>query len=216
MDSPRLHGVVVDAVGDRRLLDHPFYLRWEAGELAPAELARYAEQYRHLESALPSVLAAVVEQLGEGRAAELVAENLADELGMPLPHLEMFERFAEAVGARPAAAAGPATSALVGLQRGAVRRSAAEGIAVLAAYECQAGDIAVSKADGLRRHYGVDALGTWFWDVHGALEARHADWSVEALSLLGMAEADVASSVADAARAWWGYLDEREAEAAAA
>jgi hypothetical protein len=57
-------------------------------------------------------------------------------------------------------------------------------LAMVAAYEVQAADIAASKADGLRRHYGMDADGTRFWDVHTTLELAHADWSTEALSAL--------------------------------
>ena len=47
-------------------------------------------------------------------------------------------------------------------------------LAMIAAYEVQAADIAASKGDGLRRHYGFDAEGTAFWDVHRDQEVvRH-------------------------------------------
>ncbi len=210
-----LRGVVRDAVGDLRLLGHPFYRRWEAGELGRAELGRYAEQYRHLEAKLPEVLEAVAIGLGNARAEELVRENLADERGDPVPHLTMFELFASRVGADPSADPGPATERLVSLQLHGARRSPAAGIAVLAAYESQAAEVARSKAAGLRRHYGVDALGTWFWDVHGAVEDRHADWSLEALAVVGAPVAEVAEAARAAARAWWEFLDEREAARAA-
>ena len=45
---------------------------------------------------------------------------------------------------------------------------------MVAAYEVQAADIAATKADGLRRHYGVDPQGTRFWDVHAGQEVEHA------------------------------------------
>ena len=47
---------VARALENRELLAHPFYLRWEAGRLQPGELAAYAEQYRHFEAAVPSLL----------------------------------------------------------------------------------------------------------------------------------------------------------------
>ena len=50
----------------RDLLSHPFYQRWQAGELAPEELAEYAVHYRAFEAALPVVLTAVVDQLRDG------------------------------------------------------------------------------------------------------------------------------------------------------
>src|SRR5208282_1052752 len=107
--------VVASAIEGRRLLDHPFYRRWEAGGLAEGELAAYAGQYRHFEAALPGWLATVADGL-EGAPAELVAQNLADELGHPEPHLALFDRFAVAVGAPPAAA-GPAAGELVATYR---------------------------------------------------------------------------------------------------
>jgi pyrroloquinoline quinone (PQQ) biosynthesis protein C len=39
------------SISDRRLLNHPFYLRWEAGGLSFEELRRYAEQYQTPEPA---------------------------------------------------------------------------------------------------------------------------------------------------------------------
>src|SRR5256885_601267 len=43
----------VDAARERwNVLRHPFYLRWEAGELSRAELAFYAGEYRHAVVAL--------------------------------------------------------------------------------------------------------------------------------------------------------------------
>ena len=79
----------------------------------------------------------------------------------------------------------------------------------------QAADIARSKADGLRTHYGIGPGGTRFWDVHATLEAEHAAWSLEALAGLVGDGTVVSGSVDRAAQAWWDFLDEREAEAAA-
>ena len=215
MDQSQMRETVTSAVGGRRLLDHPFYRRWEAGDLAPDELARYAEQYRHIEAALPQVLEAIVDGLAAGDPRVLVEQNLTEEQGVPAAHLSMFEEFASAAGARPRAAADSATMRLVRLQHESAAQSAVAGIATLAAYESQAAAIAESKADGLRRHYGMGPLGTWFWDVHAALEARHADWSCEALVGLDASVDVVADAASSAAQAWWEFLDERESAAAA-
>ena len=216
MDNDRMRQMVLDAVGPRALLRHPFYRRWEAGELAPVELSRYAEQYRHVEAALPDVLETIADGLADGRPKTLVEENLREERSVPVAHLSMFDAFAARVGARRGVEAEPATARLVHLQREEALHSPATGIAGLAAYECQATEIAISKADGLRCHYGMDALGTWFWDTHGALEARHADWSIEALCVLDVSSTEVADAVGRSAQAWWEFLDERESAAAAA
>ena len=81
---------------------------------------------------------------------------------------------------------------------------------MVAAYEVQAADIAGSKSDGLRRHYGFDEDGTRFWDVHRTQEVDHAGWSLEALSELG-ADPDVVQAAATvSADSWWLFLSERE------
>jgi biotin transport system substrate-specific component len=61
---------------------------------------------------------------------------------------------------------------------------ATKSLGTLAAYECQASEVAASKARGLRRFCGVDAAGRAFWDLHLTLEDQHAGWSFKALGML--------------------------------
>ncbi len=202
--------MLAEAIVGRHLLAHPFYRRWEAGTLSEGELAAYAEQYRHIERELPVTLAAIAAALPEGRARELVEANLADELGSPEPHAKLFESFAEAAGAAPDASATPSTAALLALVRTAAANDPAAALAMVAAYEVQAADIAGSKSDGLRRHYGFGEDGTRFWDVHRTQEVAHAGWSLEALSELE-ADPDVVQAAATvSADSWWLFLSERE------
>ncbi len=198
----------------RRLLTHPFYRRWEAGELAPGELAAYAGQYRHFEAALPEVLGQVAAELPDGRARRLVEANLADERG-PVPHLALFDDFAAAVGSPTDAEPAPATRALVDCYRSSAARGPVPALAALAAYEVQSSGIARSKGDGLRTHYGIGEPGTRFWDVHAEVDASHAEWTTRALAELAQGDRAVSGPAADAARAWWDFLSEREAAPAA-
>ena len=202
--------VLAEAIVGRRLLTHPFYRRWEAGTLNEGELAAYAEQYRHIERELPVTLAAIVEALPAGRARDLVEANLADELGTPEPHAQLFESFARAAGATPDAPATPSTAALLAVVRTTAANDPVAALAMIAAYEVQAADIAASKGDGLRRHYGFDDEGTAFWDVHRTLEVDHAGWSMEALTALE-ADLDVVQAAATvSADSWWLFLSERD------
>ena len=159
----------------------PSTVAGRAGTLAEGELAAYAEQYRHIERELPVTLAAIADALPAGRARELVEANLADELGSPEPHAVLFESFARATGARPEAPATPSTAALLAVVRTTASNDPVAALAMVAAYEVQAADIAGSKSDGLRRHYGFDENGTRFWDVHRTQEVDHAGWSMDAL-----------------------------------
>jgi len=216
MDTEQIRHALADALSGRHLLTHPFYRRWEEGTLADGELAAYAEQYRLIEQALPVTLSAIADALPDGRGRGLVESNLADELGVPAPHAALFESFAQAAGAAPAVAASPATAALLTAVRAASSTNPAAALAMVAAYEVQAADIAASKADGLRRHYGMDATGTGFWDVHATQEVAHADWSIEALAALDADPVAVHAAARIAADAWWDFLSEREALAPAA
>jgi pyrroloquinoline quinone (PQQ) biosynthesis protein C len=210
MHTAHIQEALIDALTGRQLLTHPFYRRWEAGTLADGELAAYAEQYRHLEGELPLTLAAIAGQLPPGRARTLVEANLADELGEPAPHAVMFESFAGAAGARADVAPTEATAALLSAIRSAAGRDPVAALSMVAAYEVQAADIAASKADGLRRHYCMDAEGTRFWDVHTTQEVAHAGWSAEALADVDADTAVVHESARVAAEAWWAFLTERE------
>jgi pyrroloquinoline quinone (PQQ) biosynthesis protein C len=211
MSADQLHRALVDALHDRRLLAHPFYLRWEAGTLGPSELGAYAAQYRHFESALPGMLQRLLPKLGDGVARTLIAENLADELGNPEPHTVLFESFAAAVGAAPDTPPTPATTELLSRYATCIDEGGAQGLAALVAYEMQAPEIAASKAAGLRRHYDLDAAATRFWDLHAAMDGRHADWAVEALAALPATEDTIVGAARLTADSWWIFLDEREA-----
>jgi pyrroloquinoline quinone (PQQ) biosynthesis protein C len=195
-----------------RLLEHPFYRRWESGALEEGELAAYAAQYRHFEAQLPSFL----EGLGalvEGEAADLVAANLADERGGPKTHLELFDGFCAAVDA-PVAEPTAAMATLIATYNDALSSGdAAYALGVLAGYEIQAAEVADTKGAGLAEHYGVDEKGRTFWLLHAALEADHADWTLRAAE--GLDEARFAEGAQASATAWWGFLDEREALVAA-
>lgn len=215
MDSQAITDALSGALSGRRLLTHPFYQRWEAGTLADGELASYAEQYRHLERQLPETLRMIAAALPPGAARSLVESNLEDELGAPAPHVALFEGFARAAGASSDAAPTPATAALLDLVRRAAADDPIGALAMVAAYEVQAADIARSKADGLRRHYAMDAAGTEFWDVHGTQETAHADWSVEALASLGADPRHVEDAARQSAQGWWEFLGERESLAPA-
>jgi pyrroloquinoline-quinone synthase len=210
MHTQRIHEVLAEAIVGRHLLAHPFYRRWEAGTLAEGELAAYAEQYRHIERELPVTLSAIASALPEGRARSLVEANLSDELGSPEPHVQLFESFAKAAGATPDAPATPSTAALLALVRTAAATDPAAALAMVAAYEIQAADIAASKSDGLRRHYGMDEQGTRFWDVHRTQEVDHAGWSMEALADLGADPDLVQAGAIVSADSWWLFLSERE------
>lgn len=214
MSRPRFPQLFDEVLADRRLLSHPFYRRWEAGELTVAELSAYAAQYRHFERALPEVLTTTWARMADGEAKRALRSNLDDELGVPAPHVELFEEFAAALGAGEHAPT-TATAALVEHYRDATRRGPAALVAALAAYEVQSADIAASKAHGLRTRYGLSEAQTRFWDVHAGMDAAHGDWTMDILAAMEADPAEVRSEARAAADAWWRFLDERQEAAPA-
>jgi pyrroloquinoline-quinone synthase len=198
------------ALADRRLLDHPFYRRWEAGDVSVAELADYAAQYRHFERYLPGFLASLAGALPEGPARDMIAANLADEQGDPVAHVELFDRFAGAVGATDDDAS-PATVGLLATYDDLLDHDPMSALAGFLAYEFQAADIARSKAEGLRRHHGLDDRAISFWDHHAQADISHAAWARQALATSLEAGVDPTVDLRRAADAWWEFLDERQA-----
>ena len=208
MMDTSLTDIVNGSLDGRRLLTHPFYARWQAGALLDGELRGYAEQYRHFERYLPEFLAVLAGRLESGPARDAVAANLDDETAPP-SHLELFELFANAVGARDAQAS-PAMAALLDAYATALDEGADVALAGLVAYECQGAAIADTKRTGLVEHYGVGGVGLDFWSVHGTLEDDHATWTLEALEALDASPAAVERGVDLVANAWWNFLSERE------
>jgi pyrroloquinoline-quinone synthase len=202
---------VEEALQGRRLLSHPFYQRWSRGDLRLGELGAYAGQYRFIEARLPGWLETIQRSTRNREVTELVQRNLDDEVGGPTTHLELFDRFAGAVGATnpESTEIGPATRALLNTHDELVASSAVDGLVAVLTYELQSPEISASKAAGLRSQYGVDGDAVAFWDTHASVEGDHASWTLDAVVAAG-----VRTPARRAADAWWAFLDDREAAAA--
>jgi pyrroloquinoline-quinone synthase len=208
-------GSIDRIISEWHLLKHPFYQRWQAGQVQKSVLRSYAAQYYSYESALPTFLEAALSHLDGGPAREAIEENLRDEAGGLEPHPELWLRFAEGLGlgreevleSQPL----PRTRNLVETYAALCDRGADEALGAIYAYEAQFSQVAAAKADGLRRFYDVtDERALAFFDLHATID----DWHASALrSALHESEPAV-ESVHLAVEAWWGMLDQFEALAA--
>ena len=72
-----MSGAVWERIEESRarhnVLEHPFYVRWSAGELGREELARYAGQYRHATEALARLCRQTAETAPEEHREEIEA-----------------------------------------------------------------------------------------------------------------------------------------------
>ncbi|MGC2485729.1 MAG: iron-containing redox enzyme family protein [Acidimicrobiales bacterium] len=201
-----------DVLSDRQLLDHPFYRRWEAGELSREDLTSYAEQYRHFEAMMPQFLRHLSDELEPGAARDLVLANLNDEVAAP-SHLELFDAFGAFVGAVDVPAS-PAMSELLAAYDEVARQGVVASLAGLLAYESQGAAVADSKGAGLAAHYDAPEEALVFWREHSSIEGEHAEWTFDALDSLNPDLDDVHAATRLVGEAWWAFLDERESLAA--
>jgi pyrroloquinoline-quinone synthase len=203
----------LDAVHARwNVLEHPFYERWSRGELARAELAHYAGQYRHAVVALADASASAARAATGAERAEL-AEHASEEEA----HVALWDAFADAAGTGGVQPAEPETEACARAWAGEDRDLAGH-LAALYAIEAAQPAIARVKADGLRAHYGLGpGPATAYFDLHAERDVEHAR-AGRALLEGRLDEADEDVLVAEAERvlaANWLLLDGVERRRAA-
>lgn len=206
--------VLDSEVAGRRLLDHPFYQRWNAGTLTLDELREYARQYYHYAAAFPTFLSALHAQTDDLAARQYLLENLIEEERGPENHPELWLRFCESLGVTReevlTGAPNEATQALIATMRSLAREGGlARGLAALYAYESQVPAVATAKIEGLSKWYGIsDARSISFFTVHQSADVVHAQTSRE---LLAQHCADDAEPARDAAsrtlQALYAFLD---------
>jgi pyrroloquinoline-quinone synthase len=179
------------------VLRHPFYLRWERGELTREELAFYAGEYRHAVLALARTATA-------GGSAEHAAEETA--------HLDLWDDFAAAVDAPLDRDPTPETRTCA---RSWTSDDPLEAAAILYAVESSQPAISRTKLAGLVEHYGFepDSAGTSYFSVHATRDEEHAAESRAILEReAAAADADRLVGAAEAAlEGNWRLLDGVEA-----
>ena len=194
------------------VLEHPFYVRWGAGELEPEELARYSGQYRHAVVALAEAAA------GAARAADadlrLELERHARE---ERAHVRLWDGFLEAAGGSSADEPLPGTADCV--EAWTAGSDLLERLAVLYAVEASQPAISRTKLEGLVAHYGQRAgtRATEYFELHSELDERHAAQS-RALIDERAVEADhdrLVERAEAALRGNWKLLDAVEERSAA-
>jgi pyrroloquinoline-quinone synthase len=151
----------LDAACDRgNILRHPFYRRWEAGELTRDDLAFYAGEYRHAVCALADLADAASLQ-----------EHAAEEAS----HVALWDEFAAELGADLDREPLAETKACV--DAWTTPADELEGLAALYAIESTQPEVSRTKLDGLRTFYGFEDKGTEYFALHAERDVEHADQS---------------------------------------
>jgi pyrroloquinoline-quinone synthase len=201
------------ATNERRVLTHPFYEAWAAGELSLEDLALYAAQYWRQVEAFPRYLGLLHDRLPESTAKNIVRANLRDEIDGDHPGL--WIDFAATVGidAQDLSSAPvlEETAACVEtFSEACADAEPAYALGMLYGYESQTPEVAGTKIDGLRRHYGIEGKALTYFELHGELDIEHARDLATAAAEFCDGEEAVRQAEAGAkagAAAIWGLLD---------
>jgi pyrroloquinoline-quinone synthase len=185
------------------VLEHPFYVRWSAGELSREDLARYAGQYRHATEALARLCASAAEAAPAQRREELAAHAAEEQA-----HVGLWDGFVEAAGGEIGA---EPTAETAGCVRAWTEPDGyLSAMARLYAIESGQPEISRVKREGLSRFYGIDGgPGSEYFEVHEGADQAHAEQARRLISeAMGEEDADAIVEAAESAfRANWRLLD---------
>lgn len=154
------------AIGEYRLLEHPFYVAWREGTLPVEALATYAGEYGAFIAAVP-----------EGWATVGNSEHSAEEV----EHARIWEVFAGRLGASVGEPQIPQVAVLLETSR-RLFADPATAWGALYAFEAQQPGTSEEKLKGLVDHYGFDAAeaAAGYFRIHAA-DYHEADEIVAAL-----------------------------------
>tara|TARA_B100001057_G_scaffold351680_1_gene353162 strand:+ start:5268 stop:5930 length:663 start_codon:yes stop_codon:yes gene_type:complete len=194
------------------LLDHPFYIAWNKGELNQAILKDYAEQYYQHIKAFPRYISATHSICEDIDNRKILLDNLSDEEDFEKDHPMLWKQFALAVGADENTVETvnqeSFTKDMIDNFFKLARSSYAEGLGSLYAYERQVPEIADTKIKGLVDHYNVSTdAGLEYFVVHKDADIEHREQSAELMNKLSPEERKLAEEAGlSTVKMLWGFL----------
>ena len=194
------------------LLNHPFYKSWNEGKLTREIIKDYAEQYYQHVKAFPRYISATHSLCEDIEKRKILLENLNDEENRDADHPKLWKNFALAMGADAKkieeVKADQFTQDMIDNFFKNGRSSYAEGLASLYTYERQIPEIAETKIQGLKKHYGVNSKeGLEFFVAHKEADVYHRAECEKLLDGLSKEEQSKAEKAAlSTAKYLWNFL----------
>jgi len=194
------------------LLNHPFYKSWNEGKLTREIIKDYAEQYYQHVKAFPRYISATHSLCEDIEKRKILLENLNDEENRDADHPKLWKNFALAMGADAEkieeVKADQFTQNMIDNFFKNGRSTYAEGLASLYTYERQIPEIAETKIQGLKKHYGVNSKeGLEFFIAHKEADVHHrkeCEKLLDGLSFEEQGKAEIAAL--STAKYLWNFL----------
>jgi pyrroloquinoline-quinone synthase len=206
----------IDAIIEKKkMLSHPFYKVWTEGKLSQEALREYAKQYYQFVYHFPTFISAIHSNAPTLSDRQRLLGNLMDEELGEKNHPQLWLQFCDALNVPTekvkAALPLPETEELNRTFRTLCqKKSFAEGVAALYAYESQIPAVSDEKIQTLAKFYGISKPEEIeFFTVHREADIEHSRISQEILDSL-IDETDRAKALQAAkklSKSLWKFLD---------
>jgi pyrroloquinoline-quinone synthase len=204
-----------DQIQSRSILNHPFYVAWQQGELTRDQLAKYAIIYYPHIASFPSYLLSAIKGTDDAVVRSELKFNLTDEIKNPKPHDELWLDFAEEFGLQPSRVAMAPTHSsarnIVDTFNRLICISDISALTALYAYESQQPEVSRQKADGLQQFYSVtNPKSLAYFIVHAETDIKHSKGERNTIGhclQTGGSQDEMFTSADEAMEAYWGLLD---------
>jgi len=208
-------GRLDDLIQSRSILEHPFYVAWQKGELTRDQLADYARMYYPHVEAFPHYLESAIAGSDDSEIRAELQDNLEDERSIPEPHPKLWLDFAAAFdldeGDVSEADPHPATKKMVSTFDRLTSNGTAGAVTALYAYESQQPEVSRQKVEGLQAFYGVDdPQSLAYFEVHAEADIEHRAGERRAIARCleaGATEEEILDAAGQALDAYWGLLE---------
>ena len=179
-NSGRLSQQIDRVVEKKKMLKHPFYRVWSEGRLSSEALREYAKQYYLFVYQFPTFISAIHSNAPTLEDRQLLLSNLMDEEAGEKNHPQLWLKFCDGLGIPreevKSAIALPETKDLIDTFRTICqKKSFAEGVAALYAYESQIPEVSEEKIASLKRFYNIsNPADIEFFSVHQEADIEHS------------------------------------------
>lgn len=212
MKNEQLFSQIKETIEQKHMLNHPFYQCWTMGKLSKAELVDYLKQYFYLEASFPRFMSALHSKTEDAEMRKVMLENLMEEEAGQNNHVAQLLRLCEqgfGFTKEEIAAIEPnqQTKALIAaFEQATNAEEIKQGLAAMVVYKQQVSDVAATKIDGLKEHYGItDENALQFYATHAEVNTSYHALLDQVVDQTN--DEQVMEEVVTIRDAFWGFLD---------